>query len=240
MKALNVGMFLVLFGVASGVSPAQNSGRTYGSPSGFGNIIFPGMGTPPPVESGHAFRPGRPVGGGYPGGGGNYRGGGRNNTVVVPYGIPVYMGGGGYGNGYDAPPPQQQQAPPAPPVIINQYFSPEIVRPVMREYNDLPEPTRREPERDENPNVKVYPPAARVTPPPPPFRSADEPKANVTLIALKDSTVIAAIGYWAENGDLIYITKTYARKTLPLDRIDKDLTDQLNRERGVEFLLTEK
>jgi hypothetical protein len=239
MKALNVGMFLVLFGVAAGVSPAQNGGRTYGSPSGFGNILFPGTGTPPPFETARPFHGARP-GGGYPGGGGNFRGG-RNNTVVVPYGVPIYMGGGGYGYGSDAPPPQQQQAaPPAPPVIINQYFSPEIVRPVMREYNDLPEPTRRDPEREENPNVKVYPPAARVTPPPPPVRSTEEVKANVTLIALKDSTVIAAIGYWAENGDLIYITKTYARKTLPLDRIDKDLTEQLNRERGVEFLLTEK
>ena len=150
--------------------------------------------------------------------------------------------GGGYGYGYDqppAPPQQQQAAPQAPPVIINQYFSPEVVRPVMREYNDLPEPPHAE--KDENPNVKVYPPAARVTPPQQaPRGPVEDPKANVTLIALKDSTVVAAIGYWAENSDLVYITKTYTRKTLPLDRIDKDLTEQLNRERGVEFLLTEK
>lgn len=238
MQARTVGLFLVFAGVVFGQQP-----RTYGSPTGFGNILFPGMGTPPPIgsvtDTGHAGRLGRTVSG-YPGynGGGGYRGG-RQNTVVVPYGVPVYVGGGG--GYYDAPPPQQAPVvQQAPPVIINQYFTPEVVRPVMREYSDLPEPAPTAPNRDETPNVKVYPPQARVTPPAAPARAPEEAKANITLIALKDSSVLAAIGYWAENGDLIYITKTYARKSVPLDRIDKELSEQLNRERGMEFLISEK
>jgi hypothetical protein len=250
MKAILAAGFTlaILTGAAYGQSRGLSSPpNTFGSTTGFGRVLFPGTGGPPP-----AGRIGGPIvgarSGGFIGGGGiGRRGGdGRGRTVIVLYGIPYYVGGGygygnGYGNGYgegEQPPPPQtvvvQQ--PAPPVIINQYYSPEVAHPVMREYSDLPAPIRREPEESKDSNVKVYPPPARQPAPERPAQRDDE-KPNITLLAFKDGAIIAAIGYWVQDGELHYITAQYAKRTVPAASLDKDLTEQLNRERNVDFRL---
>src|SRR4051794_38495680 len=81
------------------VSPMSNPVRPMPAPINalpYGNIIFPGGFPSHPTAlggtvSGNIPYTGVPAGGRYP------HGGGRNQTVVVPYAVPVYGGGhGGY------------------------------------------------------------------------------------------------------------------------------------------------
>lgn len=183
----------------------------------------------------------------YPTHGGGGRGGwqvprGRSNTVVVPFGVPVFYGGG---YGYDMPPTQTivQQAPPqqpAPAVVINQYYSPEVVRPQMKDYSDLPEPGDAQPEKPKA-QARVYPPSAGasrpVAPEPPREPAQDRDRATITLLAFEDSSVVAALGYWTEDDTLHYVTKNFEKKSTPLKSLDKALSEQLNKERNVEFKL---
>ena len=59
----------------------------------------------------------------------------------------------------------------------------------------------------------------------------------VTLLAFKDRTVLAVIDYWLEGDQLYYETQPGLRTAVPLERLDLTLTQQLNRERGVRFVL---
>ncbi len=59
----------------------------------------------------------------------------------------------------------------------------------------------------------------------------------VTLLAFKDHTVLAVTDYWLEGDQLYYETAPGLRASVPLDRLDLTLTQQLNRERGVRFVL---
>jgi hypothetical protein len=64
-----------------------------------------------------------------------------------------------------------------------------------------------------------------------------KPPASVTLLAFKDRTVLAVIDYWLEGDQLYYETQPGLRVAVPLERLDLALTQQLNRERGVRFIL---
>lgn len=172
-----------------------------------------------------------PVNGGLYGGGGGgnwHQPRGGNRTVVVPYGIPV---------GYPVPvyeAPQQQQQ--APTVVINQYFSNDSNRPHTKE--DYGEVVRH----DDHGRTQ-----ARSTPPPAPAPSpaprrtpeqiAEAERATVTMLAFNDSSVVSAIAYWTQEDTLHFVTKHYEKKTTALDTLDRTLTDQLNKERNVEFRL---
>ncbi len=59
----------------------------------------------------------------------------------------------------------------------------------------------------------------------------------VTLLAFKDSMVIAVMDYWLEGDMLVYETSLGIRTVVPLDRLDFALTQQLNFERNVPFIL---
>jgi len=215
--------------------------RTFGSPHGFGNVLFPGMGTAPPVRFNpygpHASFPqrlGATIRGnpGYPG----YIGGGRA-VGYVPYAYPVYVGG----YGWDAPAQPtyvvQQPAPaPAPQVIINQYFTPETARPVLREYSpsELPVAAPREMRSFEaTPAAAAGPEAA------PAKTNVHDEKPTIYLVALNDGTIQAAVAYWVDGGILNYITLQGSHNRASLDLVDRDMSERLNRERRVEFLLTE-
>lgn len=171
---------------------------------------------------------------------GGYGGGGHGRAVVVPYGIPYGFVGSGYGvgyPGYDAAVPAQGMAEPvaqSPAVIINQYYSPEVVRPQIKEYTDLPEPVKP---KDEEPKQQatVYPRGTQEEVSPERVVSATRP--TLTLLAFRDSTVVAVIAYWVEGQDLHYVTKSYAKKVVPLETLDKGVSLQLNSERGVAFSL---
>jgi hypothetical protein len=221
---------LVLTLAVAGAAFAQRYGggnvgglapQPYGSVSGFGSVLFPGTGHPPLPSFGLGGR------GHYGGGGYGYGYGNRRYPPVAAY--PVFVGGYGYGYGLmDDPPPVQQQQPPqtivvqqpapaqaapAPSVIINQYFK-----------SDGPAGT---PE----PQTAYRQPAAT----PVPAHSEDKP--TIYLIAMKDHTIMPALGYWLEGDTLTYITSQGNKNSVSLTLVDRDFSKQLNDERHVEFSL---
>jgi len=59
--------------------------------------------------------------------------------------------------------------------------------------------------------------------------------ATVYLIAFKDHVIRAAVAYAVEGATLYYTTLQGTREQAPLDSIDVPFSEQLNRERNVEF-----
>jgi hypothetical protein len=209
----------------------------------YGNILFPGgishpqrlggtisgsipyTGVPRPIDRGIGGRPGY---------GGPYGPGGRNRTVVVPYAVPVYAGGFGYADYGMAPQqpnitvvvPQQ----PTPSVIINQHYTPqEAANPVLRDYSstELPES-----------GVKVYeatPRKKEESRPAPARTSVQDQEPTIYLIALKDTTVRQAIGYWVDDSTLHYVTPKASINHISMDMVDRETTVRLNAERKLDF-----
>ncbi|MBI1956216.1 MAG: hypothetical protein HYS38_07455 [Acidobacteria bacterium] len=99
--------------------------------------------------------------------------------------------------------------------------------------------------------VPIYPYTVYVTTPTPTtsatteqMPSAEQPSAPtsaaepvITLLAFKDGTILAAVDYWLDEDFLRYITLQGIRASVPLDRLDLPLTQRLNRERHVRFVL---
>jgi hypothetical protein len=213
----------VLLLAVSGACFAQG-GRPYSS-SGYGNVLHPG--TPNGGSSGNVLSGSYRGNGGY----GSHPSHGRN--TVVPY--PVIVGGYYYGGGYSGDPSQQyqqQDAPPpltsygAPSVVINQTFIPDHANPVVQEYggsdSGAPDPSS---------GLRVY----EGPKPPVPTRRDDLP--TIYLIAMKDHTIVQALGYWVENGALHYVSAEHTVNQASMDLIDRELTQRLNDERNVEFKL---
>jgi hypothetical protein len=201
--------------------------QPYGSVSGFGSVLFPGTGHAPLPSFGGSYSRGGHYGGGYYGGS-NYGYGHRRYPPVAMY--PVFVGGYGYGYGLmDDPPPVQQQQPPqtivvqqpapaqsapTPSVVINQYFKSDgpAGPPEPQAFSGQPGPA-----------------AAAVA------RSDDKP--TIYLIAMKDHTIMPALGYWVEGDMLTYITSQGNKNSVSLTLVDKDFSKQLNDERHIEFNL---
>lgn len=59
----------------------------------------------------------------------------------------------------------------------------------------------------------------------------------IYLIALDDRDIRAAESYWVEGSTLHYVTLRHQQQQIPLDRVDRPLTMQLNRERRISFQL---
>ncbi len=165
--------------------------------------------------------------------------------MIVPY--PVIIGGYGgyygapapYYNGYGpdpyagAPPDAGQIDPNAPPsVLVNPNYIPDRAYPAVRDYG---------PDSGAPPDstMKLY-----QTPPTHPY--ADQQAARgagrddqptIYLLAFKDHNIVPALGYWMEGGTLHYVSVEHTMNQASLDLIDRDLTQRLNDERGVEFKL---
>ena len=242
--------------VASFLGVAFGQRGTFYSNGGFGSVLYPGTGHAPagtgippsfPSRLG-ANVAGRPYGyGGAYGynrgyGGGNHPGG-HGSTVIVPY--PIYYGGYGYGYGYDPSqgPPDQGGAPivntnTAPSVVINQNFIPERTNPVVREYSPS-----QPPEGDQSSGMRLYqappshPYADAQAQPQQERRTANGDQPTLYLIAFKDHTIVQALGYWMEGSTLHYVSVEHSLNQASLDLIDRDLSQRLNDERGVEFKL---
>jgi len=220
------------------------TGPTFRPPvnaSAYGNILFPG-GIPSHPQRLGATIQGYPTHStGYPAGS-PPDAGHRGRPLVVPYGVPVFFGGGGYSYPY----PYQQQAAPnvtvvipqqsTPSVIINHNYVADSARPEMRDYSkeDLPE-------AKPSSGMRVYEaPTSSSSPGENQARSrraASDDRPTIYLIALSDSAVHSAIGYWIEGETLHYVTPQGSVNRVSLERLDKDLTMQLNRERKVDFEL---
>jgi quercetin dioxygenase-like cupin family protein len=62
----------------------------------------------------------------------------------------------------------------------------------------------------------------------------------LTLLVFKDNSISAVTDYWLEEGQLHYTTSYGGEAAVPLDRIDLEMTAQLNWERGTNFVLRPK
>src|SRR5579885_807710 len=221
----------------------------YGSPSGFGNVLYPGVGHAP------VTRPaGFPRSAPYPGSG--FRGvvrppavghPGHARQVVVPY--PVFIGGYGYGYGlgYDPGAPPLYAYPPDPAlagaqpvtppvVIINQAYKPETVSPVIHDY----ETNSDTQSSASGPQTYIAP--AHPFPDPNEQKqgraaTAPDEKPTLYLLAFKDHTILPALAYWVEGDTLNYVTESGVLNRASLALIDKDFSKELNKQRSVEFNL---
>jgi len=232
----NFGLTVLGLGLAA-VGFAQ-TGRTYSSPGGFGNILYPGTGHAPNAPTGQPYR------GGYPGNAPRANHPAHGRTAVVPYPVIVggyYPMGYGYGYGYDpGAPPAGYQEPGqtsmysngVPSVVINQTFIPDRAVPIVREYGAGPEG----PPPPDQPGMRTYE-GLRTQPQPEPSarRASDQP--TLYLIAFKDHHIVPALGYWVEGGNLHYVSAEHSLNQASLDLIDRDMSQQLNDERHVEFRL---
>jgi hypothetical protein len=204
----------------------------YWSVGGFGNVVFPGLGHAPAGGDpwGNVVHPATPAGvvasasglgvvaaNRYGGAGRSYR---RGNTSGI-YAYPVFVGGYGYGYGAGYTPAQPDQAAPPsnatgdqpapPPVVINQYFG--------------TPPAADQPPDAAASNFHYYQ-----------APSNDDPAPADTayyLIAFKDHTVYSAVAYYTEGDTLHYFTSGNVHNQVSLSLVDRQLTEQLNRQRNV-------
>jgi hypothetical protein len=237
MKPLG-GVFLALLMSAGAFS--QTVTRSFGSvvfPGGtsatspnisrnFGSVVFPGS-TPtaapvragsPPIAPAPAFN-GRPgVTNSFTGAGGQRRpfgnrGGGGRIAPATVYAYPVYVGG--YGNYYDSAAPGPE-GPIAPPQAQPQP-QPEV-RPIIIELR----------------HDGQYTTSRQAAPEPEPA-AAPEPEAPNYLIAFKDHTIYSTPAYWFDGDTLHYFTAGNTHNQASVSLIDRELTERLNREMGIDF-----
>jgi hypothetical protein len=255
MKALAVVLPLVLTTILTTSVFGQTVHRNSGSvvfPGGtsstassitrnFGSVVFPGGGAALPVYTATpviGVRPGVGAGTLVPVGGvpasnlrrtsGNGRG--TRSTPAYVYAYPMYIGG--YDNSYasqsyatqePAPqppnvtvvyPPQQQQATP---VMIQAGPDGEYTTMVQRQPATIYEAPRRRETAVEEP----------------------EPAADSTryLLAFKDHTIYSAVAYWADGDTLHYFTMGNTHNQVSMSLVDRQLTERLNRELGIDFKL---
>ncbi len=222
---------VVLISLASaGFAFAQHP--AYWSVGGYGNVVYPGTGhapgVAPPANYSTGYYPAGYRAGSY--GGIRYgRPQGHVRTVIVPY--PAYVGGGYYGgyapDQYATPPPQddptQYVDPNGPPsVVINPGYTPDRANPVVREYGpDIQAPPDQS-------GMKLYQS---------PTHPYVDPQPTIYLLAFKDHNIVPALGYWMEGSTLHYVSVEHSMNQASLDLIDRDLSQRLNDERGVEFKL---
>jgi len=180
----------------AGLAFGQGHPNVPWSLGGFGNVVYPAMGHAPnaPVPVGQFRASGYSRGFANPGRTSHPY---HNSTVIVPY--PVYYGGYyGYGPG-SAPPPDDGSdgGPGLPSVVINQNFVPPLANPQVRDYSA--DQSQAQPQ--EQSGMKVY-----QSPPSHPYADAAAQRAvgsgdqpTIYLIALRDHTVVQALGYWMEG-----------------------------------------
>ncbi len=220
----------VLFLTFLGTVFAQGNQGPYYSLGGYGNVVFPG--------TGHA-----PAGGftgpNYMRAGGVYSGGApvahpqHRRSTVVPY--PVLYPVGAYDPSYYGDQSQPAADPNGTPsVVINQNFVPQQGNPVVREYDADAPP-------DPASGMRMYQNSSH------PYDNsqgaasarhiANDDEPTFYLIAFKDHSIIQALGYWMEAGALHYVSVERTLNQVSMDLIDRDLSQRLNDERGVQFKL---
>src|ERR1039458_882005 len=214
-------------GISRGGGGGMSRGGSGGgiSRGGSGGSMFRGGGT-----GGSGFRGGGGYGGyrggygGYYGGYGGYRGGyyGGYGGYYSPYfysgyGLGYWPGYADYGYDYGSYPANSYSAYQPSPNVTVVYAPPAAPATVYVE--------RAGPQRDEYGQEIQRP------------RSAPDSDSSIYLIAFRDRSIFAAVAYWVEGGTLHYVTQEHEQKQVPLSTVDRDLSDKLNRERGVAFSL---
>lgn len=212
--------------LTAGMLPAQRSGAraaggvVFANPSGYGNVAFPGTGTPSGFIGAFGGLNTPRQGISRTGTSGFNR---RNGVGGLGYAYPVIVGGG-YDSSYYDPSGysgvQQQQQPnvtiinnPAPPaaaptVIINQYMG-------------VP------PDAGSTETTHIFQPSTQY-PAQPASEDASVPAPHYFLIAYKDHSVYSALTYWVEDKTMHYVTPQQTHNQASLDLIDMDFTKKLN------------
>lgn len=136
---------------------------------------------------------------------------------------PIPVVGGWVGGGwYPQPQPVAQPSPvvvvnnniapaPAPILIVNPDYTPEVAKPVLREYSNISNP------------YENFTPAAR----------------KVYLLTLKDGTLRQAVAFWAEGDTLHFVQPDHKQENVPMSNLDRESTKRFNSERGLEIRLPE-
>jgi hypothetical protein len=136
---------------------------------------------------------------------------GRRRGAGGIYAYPVYIGAYGFEYGYGYAQPDQP-----PPVAINQYFG---AAPDDRE-------PQGPPSNDADSNFHYYQAPANED------ASPSDP-SSYYLIAFKDHTIYSAVAYYTEGDTLHYFTSGNVHNQVSLSLVDRQLTEQLNRDRNV-------
>jgi hypothetical protein len=201
-----------------GISRGGSGGSMFRSGGGIGGSAYRG--------GGGVFRGGGGIGhyGGFRGYYGGYRGG-YYGGYYSPYfysgfglGYPYWPWYGEYGYGYSSYPAYSYPVyQPSPNVTV--VYAPPAAAPATVYVE------RSGPERDEYGQVIQRP------------RSAPDSDSSIYLIAFHDRSIFAAVAYWVEGGTLHYVTQEHEQKQVPLSSVDRELSDKLNRERGIAFSL---
>jgi hypothetical protein len=245
-------LFVSLTGAAFGQGQGHSSNGVW-SLGGFGSILYPATGHAPTATPpiGQFASNGFSHGFANPGHASHPQ---HGAAVIVPY--PVYYGGYyGGGNGYYCDPTVSncpngygagyapgytddgsQSGPGLPSVVINQNFVPPQANPQVRDYTgDQPQ---QQPQ--DQSGLKLY-----QAPPSHPYadaaaaaqRPAASDQPTIYLIALRDHTIVQALGYWMEGSTLHYVSAEQTLNQLSIDLVDRDLSQRLNNERGLDFRL---
>jgi hypothetical protein len=211
------------------------------------------------MGGGGGFRGGGGMGGGFRGGGfggggfgGGFRGGfggygGYGRGFYGGYGLGWGYGLGSYGYPYGLDSYYPYYDPyygyPSSPYPAYNYTSPSVtlvyppaqqaqsatstapVQPVIRNYDQY--------------GQEVKP---GTTPPRPSVSSSSSTSTSspIYLIATKDQVIRAAAAYWVDGNTLHYFTLQREEKQIPLDSVDRAFSQQLNRERNVQFQLPQQ
>ncbi len=155
---------------------------------------------------------------------GSHSGGTNNNRVVSAY--PIFIGGY-YPTPYLTPTDSLGAAPtsdPAPANNITVVMPPQQpVTPVVINYNygSAPPPAPNQPVDREQP------------------AASDDNTSDPShyLIAFKDHTIYAATAYWVDGDTLHYFTAGNVHNQASLGLVDRDFTERLNREAGLDVKL---
>jgi hypothetical protein len=110
-------------------------------------------------------------------------------------------------------------------VIINQNYSPEQVRPAVRDYPP--------PANGPSSGLNEYGQPTR----PRQQAAGGQYTEPLYLLAFKDGVIRAVVAYWADKDAVHYVTMDHENRQASLGTIDRDLSERLNQERGVDFRL---
>jgi hypothetical protein len=147
----------------------------------------------------------------------------RTGTAItywypVFYGYPVYVGG--YADNINSAEPAPQQ-PPDSDITVNDATQP--ARAVIQYFGS------------DHAKDPTTPTAADD------FLLAEEPASTTEssryLIAFKDRSIYSAVAYWVDGDTLHYFTSGNTHNQASVSLVDRDLTERLNKESGLEVKL---
>jgi hypothetical protein len=170
----------------------------------------------------------------------------NSNSTPFVFAYPVFIGGGydpSYGSGGDPSaygpngygpqemlPPQQPQQPNVTVVFPpQQQQPPQQANPVMIQPG--PDGQYTSTGQRPGPGATIYDAPQGQGPADP---SSDAPRF---LLAFKDRTIYSVIAYWTDGDTLHYFTPGNVHNQASMSLIDRELTERLNRELGIDFKL---